>query len=294
MNSVLLKIDNLDHSLTTLADSLGSSTSFSDDPTHGLRAGLQSQSLSPFVSGETHALAKLEKLQKTVDGISSSLSSSGLLTDSSQPPAYKETGPPELVRIRNKIELIKGLLVDAVSDPKQSGLKPPAPDLALDDDDDIFIAWCTAGSRTAYKQALYKMLNELQAQETKEWKSYMSSTELGKDVSDSLYRKHLRAKINAAKRAVSEYHQKKIEGKVKPGIPDLPSDHSLLDVDVFKVMCLQSSEFYPPGTYFTTPPYDKGIADLITKLKGMEEEEKGRLLQPKQVTTPRRNLFSPA
>ncbi|KAG0001612.1 hypothetical protein BGZ80_009662 [Entomortierella chlamydospora] len=279
MNHIEVKLDGLDRSLTTIAASLGSSTSFSEDPTDG------PQSLPPlrdFLSEQIPALVKLKKLQQTADGISSTLSSLSLITDSSQPPAYRETGPPELVRIRNKIELVKGILVGIINTKPNGPLKPLPPDLASDDDDDIFIVWCIADDRPSYMRALYQIIEDLQVKETEQWRSYMSLNRLGKDASDSLYRKHIRAKINSAKRAISEYHQKTVESKVKLGMPDLPSDPSLLDVDVFKVICLQSNDFYTQYHRPAIPRYDKAIGALIIKLMGMEEEEKRRLLAPRE------------
>ncbi|KAF9170489.1 hypothetical protein BGX21_010888 [Mortierella sp. AD011] len=276
MNYIEVKLDHLNRSLTKIAASLGSSTPFSEDATDGPPP---LPPLSDFSFGQIPALVKLKKLQQTVDGISSTLSSRGL--DSSQPPAYKETGPHELARIRNKIELVKGILVGVINTAPHGPFKPLPPDLTSDDDDDIFISWCTADNRLSYMRALYRIIEDLQVKEAKEWKSYVSSNELRKDASDSLYRIHLRAKINSAKRAISEYHQKRVEGNLKSGMPDLPSDPSLLDVDVLKVICLQSKDFYTlPRPVI--PRYDEAIGSLIIKLKEMEEEEKRRLLAPRE------------
>ncbi|KAF9357475.1 hypothetical protein BGX26_003662 [Mortierella sp. AD094] len=228
----LAKLDNLDNALTAIAASLGLSLSFPNSPTDEPSDGDPSSSIS---AEQNPTFSKLEKLERTVAGIASALSSINIMTDTSQPPVYKEVEPSELVRIRNKIDCI------------------------------------------TYKKGLVRHIESLQVQEEKEWEAFVSKEHAYRAYgnSDSLYRKHIRARIEAAKRTVMEYQVKKIKGELKyNGIPD------------FMIRCLRSQEFEgfkradgSINNYQAT--YANQMGCLIAKLLQKESTEEKRLLQQK-------------
>ncbi|KAF9170488.1 hypothetical protein BGX21_010889 [Mortierella sp. AD011] len=230
-----------------------------------------------------------ERASQITANTTSTLLSMDIATDSSELPAYNDVKSSELVRLRNKIECAKNALFDSMVQSGSCTLKPPPPTILSPCQDDIFVAWCMSQSRDKYKRALVKIIEELQVQEEKEWKTFILSKAHTQDSDDSLYRKHLRAKIEAAKRAVTNYHLKRIADTVNdsriPGILPNTSPHGV-DVDVLVIGCLRTPEFdrfvrNDGSVNNNMDPFDSKIGSLITKLLKKEDEEMKRLSQLK-------------
>ncbi|KAF9357474.1 hypothetical protein BGX26_003661 [Mortierella sp. AD094] len=238
---------------------------------------------------EGSPIDRLERLEQTAADITSALASMDIVTDSSQLPAYNDVKPSELVRLRNKIECAKNALLEAMVQKTGSASKPPPPAILASDQDDIFVAWCISQCCDSYKRALVIIIEGLQVQEEKEWKEFGLSKAHAQDSNDSLYRKHLRVKIEAAKRSVTDYHLKRIAGTLKyHRMPDMSPDTSPrnIDVDVLVIGCLRAKEFenfrQRDGSVNNhLEPYDRKIGNLITGLLKKEEDETSRLLQLK-------------
>ncbi|KAG0001613.1 hypothetical protein BGZ80_000879 [Entomortierella chlamydospora] len=238
---------------------------------------------------EDSPIIQPERTSQITADTTSTLPSMDIATDSSGLPAYNDVKSSELVRLRNKIECAKNALFDSMVQSGSCTLKPLPPTIPSPGHDDIFVVWCMSQSRDKYKRALVKIIEELQVQEEKEWMTFILSKAHTQDSDDSLYRKHLRAKIEAAKRAVINYHIKRIAGTSKdsriPGILPNASSHGV-DVDVLVIGCLRTPGFdgfvHNDGSVnYCMDPFDSKIGSLITKLLKKEDEEMERLLQLK-------------
>ncbi|KAF9357473.1 hypothetical protein BGX26_003660 [Mortierella sp. AD094] len=281
--------DNLDGNPTTISSLPGFSPSSSNGPTSEPASEDQILMSSSTDAEEGSPIDRLERPEQTAIDVTSASSSMDIVTDNSQLPAYSDMKPSELVRLQNKIECAKNALFGAMVQPAGCTSKPPPPTILAPGQDDIFVAWCMSLCGCNYKRALVKIIEELQVQEEKKWKDFGLSNAHAQDNNDSMYRKHLRVKIESAKRSVTDYHLKRIAGTLKDRRWDGMSRHTSpqdVDVDVLIIGCLRAKEFDKfvlrdgrVNSYMK--PYDHSIGDLIAGLLKKEEDEMNRLLQLK-------------
>ncbi|KAF9110935.1 hypothetical protein BGX27_005694 [Mortierella sp. AM989] len=209
-----------------------------------------------------------------------------LTSDISQPPAYNEIEFPELARLRARMNLVKGLLVrTAPKEQTASKNKPPPPKGLASEDDSIFVAWCHSDTGTSYRWALLRILEQLQGDEEKEWKRLISQGKITGSNGESLYSKHIRAKIHAAKRAVTAFHFKKGNGDCKSDLlldySNTDDDLSTADDDVIRIKCICSPDFsgytQRDSWWGSSVSFVKEMGNLIVKLQEKEDSEKTRL-----------------
>ncbi|KAI8362029.1 hypothetical protein B0O80DRAFT_434917 [Mortierella sp. GBAus27b] len=125
--------------------------------------------------------------------------------------------------------------------PKLTEKPPPPGDPEKMSDDDIYVLWCAAPNTKWYKQELFKLIEELKAKEETERVVRLKAVIVNPSSKElSSHAQHLRAKMDAVKRAAFEFYPLKAEGKTRSV---LPRDPDLMDVDIFLVWCLRADEY---------------------------------------------------
>ncbi|KAF9110938.1 hypothetical protein BGX27_005697 [Mortierella sp. AM989] len=224
------KVDQINDSLSRILQSEYLNLSSSATPNQTPRQESTNNTAVPDRIQETpQDPTKSEKIDRTTHDISSSLTPMNPTASSSPLPTYPEVKSPTLAHLRNRMDLIKGVLIGIEKERDLSDVKPPPPKSPAADDNGIFVAWCHSQGCAHYKRALARIMEELQAQEYLECKSLIAQGKVQGRNGDSIYRNHLRSKILAAKRAVTDFHLNKQPGVSKP---DLKYASPAMDDDI--------------------------------------------------------------
>ncbi|KAG0246549.1 hypothetical protein BGX31_001001 [Mortierella sp. GBA43] len=191
-------------------------------------------------SGFTSYLSKPVDFKRLSDTLRNSMADlkqpkSGLKGDT---PTASATGSS----YKAKIQLVMKIMFDMETrQPKLTEKPPPPGDPEKMSDDDIYVLWCAAPNTKWYKQELFKLIEELKAKEETERVVRLKAVIVNPSSKElSSHAQHLRAKMDAVKRAAFEFYPLKAEGKTRSV---LPRDPDLMDVDIFLVWCLRADEY---------------------------------------------------
>ncbi|KAI8603786.1 hypothetical protein EDD21DRAFT_368146 [Dissophora ornata] len=152
-------------------------------------------------------------------------------------------------------------------------------------DDDVYATWCTSSQYRYFQRNLFQLIERLQGEEEQERKRLRDmDTRIYGVEDDSPHRRHLRAKIEAAKLSSWEFISKGMQS------PKLPAEPLLMDVDLFRAnrACYEGySGVLKSDSYVTN------IGFLITDFVARENEEGQYLyLRKKNGNQENQDIFS--